>query len=115
MPQSVTRFKEAGHQTVMIFLALPSEESAIVRVKRRVLQGGHSVDEKTIRDRYKKGLQLLDSTFDIFDRLHLFLSQENKVKPILMLEPSQNIVNQESIDLMEHLPRLEAFIRPLLR
>lgn len=115
VPQSVIRFKEVGHQTVMIFLALPSEESAIARVKHRVLQGGHSVDEKTIRERYKKGLQLLDSTFHIFDRMHLFLSEENKVEPILTLDPNQNILNQESNELMEHLPQLEAFIRPLLR
>ncbi len=111
--QTVNRFKEAGHQTVMIFLGLPSEESAIARVKRRVSQGGHSVDEKTIRERYRNGLLLLDRTFNIYDRMHLFLSQENSIKPILTLEPNQKILAKKSTDLLEYLPLLEAFVRSI--
>lgn len=111
--QSVNRFNEAGHQTVMIFIGLPSEESAIVRVKRRVSQGGHSVDEKTIRDRYKKGLQLLDLTFDEFDRVNLYLSVENELKPILTLDPKNKIVHYQRAQLMDRLPCLNAFIRSI--
>jgi predicted ABC-type ATPase len=106
-------FKEVGHETVLIFIALPSVEAAIQRVKFRVSQGGHSVDENTIHERYKKGLQLLYSTFYLFDRLHLFLSLENRVELILSLEPNQNVVNQKSIELMELLPKLETFIQSI--
>jgi predicted ABC-type ATPase len=111
--QTVNRFKEVGHQAVMIFLALPNDESAIARVKRRVSEGGHSVDEKTIRERYKKGLQLLDRTFDAYDRVHLYLSEENEVKLILTLNPKNNIVHSETIQLMDKLPRLNAFVRAI--
>ncbi|MFM7850815.1 MAG: hypothetical protein ACKO96_02625 [Flammeovirgaceae bacterium] len=111
--QSVNRFKEAGHEAVMIFLALPSEESAIARVKRRVSQGGHSVDETTIRERYKKGLQLLDNTFDTYDRLHLYLSLENEVKLILTVDPKNKIVHSGATQLMDKLPRLNAFVHAI--
>jgi predicted ABC-type ATPase len=111
--QSVNRFKEAGHETVIIFLALPNEESAIARVKRRVTLGGHSVDENTIRERYKKGLQLLDRTFDAYDRVHLYLSEENEVKLILTLDPKNKIVQSETTQLMDKLPRLNTFVRSI--
>lgn len=113
VPQAVARFKEAGHQTVMIFVALPSEESAMDRVKLRVSQGGHSVDEMTIRERYKKGLQLLDLTFDDFDRVHLYISSEKRLEPILRLEPKLKIADSKTSSLMEKLPRLNAFVRSI--
>jgi len=111
--QTVNAFKEAGHQAVMIFLALSSEENAIARVKRRVLQGGHSVDETTIRERYKKGLKLLDRTFDEYHRVHLYLSEENEIKLILTIDPKNKIVHSESTHLMDKLPRLNAFVRSI--
>ncbi|NOS91219.1 MAG: hypothetical protein HOP30_04815 [Cyclobacteriaceae bacterium] len=113
--QTVNNFKEAGHQAVMIFLALPSEETAINRVKRRVSQGGHSVDEVTIRDRYKKGLQLLDRTYDKFDRVHIYLSVENEVKLILTIDPKNKILHAESTQLLDKLPHLNDFVRSLER
>lgn len=112
-PLTVARFKDAGFQTVMIFFALLNEETAIERVKQRVSQGGHSVDEQTIRERYQKGLQKLDETFDVFDRVHLLLSLENKTELILTLESQQKIVHRQAVTLMEKLPRMNSFINAM--
>jgi predicted ABC-type ATPase len=111
--ETVGRFKESGHQAVMIFLALSSEESAIARVKRRVAHGGHSVDETTIRERYKKGLKLLDQTFEMFDQVHLYLSVESEVKLILTLDPKNELACVETTQLMDKLPRLNAFVQAI--
>ncbi len=39
----------------LIFLSLPDVEIAVERVRIRVAQGGHNVDEPVIRRRFDKG------------------------------------------------------------
>jgi len=41
----------------IVFFALESEDLAVERVKYRVSEGGHNVEEKTIRRRYYSGLK----------------------------------------------------------
>jgi predicted ABC-type ATPase len=110
--ETVFLFREAGYQTVLLFLALPDEEIAIERVKRRVALGGHSVDEQTIRERYQRGLLHLDQTFDLFDQVYLLLSNERQTEPILAFAGKEKIFHVESIPhIMRKLPRLQSFIR----
>jgi predicted ABC-type ATPase len=113
VPQTAKHFQEAGHETVLLFIALPSEEAAIDRVKLRVSQGGHSVDEKTIRERYNKGLELLDQTFQQYDRIDVFISKENKQETILWVEPQLKAGTVFDKELMNKLPRLSAFMKSL--
>lgn len=54
--QTLNKCHEAGYLTHMIFSWLPSAEAAVERVKTRILQGGHSIPEDTIRRRYQSGL-----------------------------------------------------------
>lgn len=53
----VTALKQKGYRFELIFLWLPSEELAVVRVAQRVALGGHHIPEAVIRRRYKAGLQ----------------------------------------------------------
>ena len=48
-------WQAAGYRLSLYFLALPTPELAIERVKERVRQGGHSIDEVTIRRRFLSG------------------------------------------------------------
>jgi predicted ABC-type ATPase len=63
-------FQSSGYKIELIFICLESADTAIERVKDRVAKGGHSVDEMTIRERFKNGLDLA----------------------VLILEPHQNKV-----------------------
>ena len=45
-----------GYEFILIFYWLPSAETAIARVQRRVRLGGHSVPDDVIRRRYRAGL-----------------------------------------------------------
>ncbi len=49
--------KKQGYQFHLIFLWLNSPEIAIMRVRERIMMGGHSVPEETIRRRYNSGLK----------------------------------------------------------
>jgi predicted ABC-type ATPase len=51
----IPRWRAAGYRVQLIFLALPSAEFAIERVAKRILQGGHSIPEATIRRRFAQG------------------------------------------------------------
>ena len=60
----------AGFASRLIYLWIPHPALAKQRVKFRVLQGGHIVDEMTIERRYKRSLQnLLDIYLPLFHRI----------------------------------------------
>ena len=51
----ITQWRIAGYHVRLIFLSLPTPETAIARVKTRVAQGGHNVSSKVIRRRFVSG------------------------------------------------------------
>lgn len=55
----LSRMRSDGYRIVLFFLWLPSADLAVIRVRNRVLQGGHPVAEPVIRRRYASGLHNL--------------------------------------------------------
>lgn len=53
----IAGWRAQGYQVSLMFLSLPSAETAIERVASRVRQGGHRVPEDVIRRRYTGGLK----------------------------------------------------------
>jgi predicted ABC-type ATPase len=51
----IPEWKEIGYRIELIFLSLPNAEIAVDRVRTRVSQGGHHVDNSVIRRRFDKG------------------------------------------------------------
>ena len=51
----IRQWQETGYRIKLIFLSLPEVEIAVERVRIRVAQGGHNVDESVIRRRFDKG------------------------------------------------------------
>lgn len=50
------RAKEAGIKIHLLYFAVAREETSIARVARRVLEGGHFVEETDIRRRFERSL-----------------------------------------------------------
>ena len=44
----IPRWQAAGYHVTLLFLALPSEEAALQRVRERVAQGGHSIPKAVV-------------------------------------------------------------------
>jgi predicted ABC-type ATPase len=61
--RQIPRWRQGGYRVQLFFLALPSADAAVARVKERVRQGGHDIPEATIRRRYHAGLRLFESTY----------------------------------------------------
>ena len=48
-------WRRSGYSVTLLFLALPSPQDAIERVRQRVSQGGHDIPEDVIRRRFRAG------------------------------------------------------------
>ena len=58
----IREWRSMGYKISLYFLALPSPETAILRVAARVKQGGHNIPEAVIRRRFIAGLR----NFEVF-------------------------------------------------
>lgn len=65
--------KVLGYQVHLIFFWLNSVDLAIERVKTRVMQGGHTIENHIIRRRYKRGIyNLLNIYIPLVDQIMVF-------------------------------------------
>lgn len=56
-------WQRAGYLVTIIYLTLPDEETAIARVRQRVLRGGHSVPEAVIGRRFTTSRQNFEKVY----------------------------------------------------
>ncbi|MCK5070985.1 MAG: zeta toxin family protein [Desulfocapsa sp.] len=54
--RKIREWRSLGYRVKLIFLRLASEEIALDRVRNRVVQGGHNIEQEVIRRRFRKGL-----------------------------------------------------------
>ena len=81
--------KKKGYHVTLLYFWLQNVELAIERVKTRVTEGGHNIENKIIRRRYKRGLiNLFEIYLPIIDELMIFDNSE--AKPELIAEKQIN-------------------------
>lgn len=110
---TVDEFKTAGFLIELVFIILDTPEIAIDRVNDRVLRGGHFVDEETIRRRFYDGLDLLDSTFMLFDIVSIYVSRTNLINSAILIEPGSNkieLFNPLPESISGYLPKIKSFV-----
>lgn len=66
------RAKEKGFKVYLYFVSLRDPQLNKLRVRTRVSQGGHAVDEQKIEERYKRTMGLLFDALKIADNAYLF-------------------------------------------
>ena len=59
----IRQWRLMGYEVSLYFLALPSAETAIMRVAARVKQGGHNIPESVIRRRFIAGLRNFEAFY----------------------------------------------------
>ena len=59
----IKQWREVGYFVELYYLRLDSPETALRRVRQRVMEGGHDVPEQTVRRRYNRGLNLLEQVY----------------------------------------------------
>jgi predicted ABC-type ATPase len=77
--QTILRAKAQGYSVVLLFFWLQSVELAKERVKKRVLAGGHNIDENVIERRYVNGIRnLFNIYFPVVDQIFIYDNSEGK-------------------------------------
>lgn len=59
LARRVASWRASGYRVHLLYVWLPSDDLAVLRVQGRVNDGGHDVPESTVRRRYRAGLQNL--------------------------------------------------------
>ena len=76
-------WRKIGYRIKLIFLSLPDVEIALERVRVRVAQGGHNVDEPVIRRRFDKGWNNFHNIYkDLVDTWVLYDNSGESPQPI---------------------------------
>ncbi|MDR2840311.1 MAG: zeta toxin family protein [Paludibacter sp.] len=77
--KTITRAHEAGYSVSILFFWLQTVDLAKQRVKKRVEEGGHNIDEDVIERRYTSGIKnLFKIYFPIADTVLIFDNSEGK-------------------------------------
>lgn len=59
----IRRWRAAGYRPELIYLRPPSADFSVMRVARRVAQGGHGIPEETLRRRFVLSLDYLEMVY----------------------------------------------------
>lgn len=82
-PSKIEFMKDArarGYRVYLYFVATDDPVINIDRVRRRVLQGGHPVDDDKVIERYHKSIALMTSACAVADRAYIFDNSGSKHK-----------------------------------
>ena len=69
--------KEQGYRTYLYFVTTEDPDINVDRVKQRVKNGGHPVEESKIRKRYFSTMKMLIDAIEVSDRAYLFDNSSN--------------------------------------
>jgi predicted ABC-type ATPase len=61
--QKIPGWQSSGYTVSLFYLRLPNPDRSIERVRRRVAEGGHGIPEDTIRQRFRKSLDYLETHY----------------------------------------------------
>lgn len=73
----IRAWKAAGYRAELVYLRPPSADFSIMRVARRVAQGGHDIPEMTLRRRFALSLDYLETVYKpLVDSWEVFASSD---------------------------------------
>ena len=80
----IHRAKEKGFQTVLIYLFLDDDTENILRVKNRVLNGGHDIPVEDIKRRYVRSRRLFLKLYkNIVDKYLVFFNGDDNYELVV--------------------------------
>lgn len=90
---TIQRLKEAGYTVSLFYLWIPNVELSLIRVRGRVLRGGHDVPEPAVRRRFKRSMMNFRDIFaPLADSWRLFDNSESEPIPIAVWEGGKIVI-----------------------
>lgn len=87
--RQIKKARAAGYQIRLYFVGVENFQTAIKRVRKRVQNGGHGVDEKLIRQRFER---LPDTLRDVLPLVDTAFFYDNTVKFIQVAHVRNNVI-----------------------
>jgi predicted ABC-type ATPase len=79
--------KKIGYEVTICYVAVLSDDIAVERVAKRVLEGGHNIPTQTIRRRYRRSLELgLGEYRKLADYWYFFDNSSDRAKLLVARE-----------------------------
>jgi len=103
--EKVLTAKTNGYSITLLFFWLESTELAKERVRTRVLEGGHNIDDEVIERRYYNGIKnLFDIYLSIVDEVLIFDNSEGKHKLIAekQINKDLNIIDTDKFNQLKN-------------
>lgn len=97
--------KAKGFKVYYYFICTMDPMINVQRVKNRVVQGGHDVDEERIRSRYYRSLELMFEAFMLSDRAFILDTT---------YEESDIIVEKKGLDIILHTDIIPTWVNEYL-
>lgn len=96
----LAKAKERGYKIIIYFLFVDSIELSLKRIQKRVKSGGHDVEKKIVRRRYKRTFQNMKTMYSgLADEWYLINNSGTKPKVIaLKAKQAMNIIDEKSFD-----------------
>jgi predicted ABC-type ATPase len=89
--------KELGFKTYLYFCCAGDETVCVERIKQRVEEGGHSVPEEKVRQRFKRSLNNLLPAIKLVDRAYIFDNSGEEFELIIETNKNELKVLSENI------------------
>lgn len=83
--------KEHGYHLIGYFIGLNSAKLNIARIANRVRNGGHYIDDETVKRRYNESINNLLKTYQLFDKLYII----DNSQPLYSLQLSKSFNKKE--------------------
>ena len=89
----ILKAQDMGYNVTLLFFWLQTVELAKKRVQKRVLEGGHGIEEEVIERRYLSGIRnLFDIYLSIVDNVLIFDNSEGKHELIAEKSKQTNVI-----------------------
>jgi predicted ABC-type ATPase len=89
----IKELRQAGYRVHMFYLWVPSPELALVRIRERVVKGGHDVPARDVRRRFPRTLTNLFTLYGpLLDTLHFFDNSRAELHLIFKREAGRTTV-----------------------
>lgn len=98
----ITTAKKTGYKIVTVFIGLASPELSKIRVKHRVENGGHNVNNSDIEARYPKIMANFPTLFDQSDTCFVIDNSGKNYKLILLKSNNLNITFNKFPNYLSH-------------
>ena len=107
--QKIIAAQKKGYYVTLVFFWLNKVELAVERVKTRVAEGGHNINEDVIIRRYSNGIKnLFEIYITLVDKVYIYDNSDGK--PLQIAEKTngedflifENIIYQNLIEKYEH-------------